>query len=611
MKYSDNQDLLKRETPSAFWNELSNVIKIYFHDEIIDSKENLELLYCTARPRLYDDTFIPSNLLSVSPQEILDYEVNNSEPFNLTKISDVFRTKPLIILSPIGRGKSTFVHYVFKIEFPKKLNINTFEPIFVDIRNGFFTNVNEFKETLTTHTFNFIKLKYKEFSPKNNDDLDSYKSLLFELYEDVLLEMCLPIGDFKTKQDEKLAVINEHKKNKVDYLKRIFNYIKKQYLRNIVLIIDNLDQCVKFYQEQVFIDANSFSSSIGANLILTLRDTSFNMSNSSTALSAYTPKYLNLSLPSIKELLKVRLEALRKEFSIEPNNEKVESDGKSSKLYNIDIIKAGNDIIDLFLDENNSLIDLISNISNYNLRLILEQLHIIFSSYHSFASTYGKDINMRYSELIPKAPKIILALMLGNNQYYNDTSNTHILNLFKGSSDDDMKYFFRLRLLQLIYNKDNGISYKTIKDIFMRIIHYSEDRLIRTLIKFYKKGLIIVSPVFDNDDELSKTNAFYNKFINITYSGKYHIENIIYNDTYIDEIKYITELKKEEFNNVFFKGFESAQRRRMASTLKFIGILNKYEDIEFKQYTTKQLSYFKKVTYKIRDQYSRRIPYAR
>ena len=269
----------------------------------------------------------------------------------------------------------------------------------------------------------------------------------------------------------------------------------------IILVIDNLDQHLRYYQERAFIDSFSVASELNCPIIIALRDTSFEHLAAGNVLSAYQPEYLNLSMPSIHDLIESRLKVLKDLWSLElskPEEKyKLLYEGEVREISRKDTLEAGIKILDFLNDASHTqtVVNILSRLSNYNLRELIRLLKLIFSSYHSFAPFSSRRSSQKvFDEIDITISKIYLALILGNSPYYKEPSDAPILNLFENLTNSNTNCFLRLRILQYLSQKGSGVSIDHILDFFKETFREEDEIIGNTLYNLLIKNLLTIQP---------------------------------------------------------------------------------------------------------------------
>lgn len=241
--------------------------------------------------------------------------------------------------------------------------------------------------------------------------------------------------------------------------------------------------------------------------------------------------------------------------------------------------------------ELNSLWEWLDNIGNHNFREILDILKGVIRSYHLTDEEFkkqkankvfiweGGDINIK---------RLKTAMINGYSAYYSQKmSNSYIVNLFdEGSSEFEYHFTFRLKILQCLFGKKVFIV-KDLIDEFEKIFHqtYTEN-LKNCLSLFAVKHLLAIENFNENRSALKtmigeSVNFDHPKIISsyayITPNGIFHLENLIYDDIYLDEMKYSTDLSGNYYKNIF-KESESITYGRKINTLRFIECIKKEEE---------------------------------
>lgn len=580
-----------RKSPSALWNVQAHAIR-HILDEIIDSEENLRKYYCEVRPRKYDETFVPSVLLDTPPIRILEDEDQHSRRFDfqgrIWNPAESDTVKPILILSSVGRGKTTFLHHTAKIQFPEILQIDSIKFMIIDARVGFASDVTLFHRTLNEKIGEQLEMeKGYYFLNVEKVGRKKYFKQLAAVFRKELLENNLPEALTPEYYERQIKVILQHKGDIENFNARRIHYLKTKKGHRVIIVVDNLDQLLKYYQERAFLDSLAVASKLKCPIIITLRDSSFGQQASNNALSAYHPEYLNLSLPSIPDLVKRRLEGLRAVWEAERSEPEekftLNYEGEQHEISKHGTLDGGIKVLDFLTgkEHGDALVNILIQLSNFNLRELLRLLKMIFSSYHSFAPAEARFAHIASDEIEIRLPKIYLALILGNNPYYkDDASDTRILNLFHDMTNGHANCFLRLRILQYLSEKQFGVKVGQLVTFFNDTFR-ADPEMIGEAVNTLVKKTLITAPSLMNEllEQFDYVKHSKDKLF-ITFCGQFHIKELIYNDRYLDEIKFSSMLPEEEFQKVFFRNFHVRVENRTESTIFFLNYLRELEKTE-------------------------------
>jgi hypothetical protein len=605
-----------RKSPSILWDVQAHAIRLVL-DEIIESKEDLERFYCKVRPRKYDETFVPSVLLNIPPIEILRVEDRLSTDIEfkqeIKKLIETDTGKPIIIiLSPVGRGKSTFLHYTAKIQFPSILKTDDIKFFIVDVRKGFPTDAKLFRTKLLERVNELLEVNYEFFDVEKSGS-QKYFECLCKVFKKELLENNFPPDYDKECSNKQIELICRIKEDIEKLHAKRFKFLRDEFGHYIILVIDNLDQHLRYYQERAFIDSFSLASELKCPVIFALRDTSFEHLAVSNALESYNKEYLNLSMPSIRDLIASRLKVLKDLWTIELSKQEQKYtlvyEGEVREVSRKDTLDAGIKILDFLTDpaHTQSVVNILSRLSNYNLRELIRLLKLIFSSYHSFAPFSSRRSSQKvFDEIDITISKIYLALILGNSPYYKEPSDAPILNLFENLTNSNTNCFLRLRILQYLSQKGSGVSIDHILDFFKETFREEDEIIGNTLYNLLIKNLLTIQPSICSSLDQFDYKKHSSAKVFITPSGKFHIDELIYNDRYLDEVKLSCSLPNEKFEKVFFENYHEMISTRMQSTLIFIDYLREMEEKEKEDNLRPDLyALFPKVTHKMYSKYKK------
>jgi hypothetical protein len=292
-----------------------------------------------------------------------------------------------------------------------------------------------------------------------------------------------------------------------------------------------------------------------------------------------------LSLPSLPELIKTRLivlsQFINNELLTPDETYKITHDGSEYTVKKNEILQSAKRILMFMTDERNidRLSELLSKISNFNIREFIKNLRIIFSSYHAFSST-PRDSDIISDELTVTYSKLIRALILGNQTYYIESSKAPILNLFDNKLSKNNNPYLRIRILQLLEVKAHGLGIGKLIEYLSSIFGEEEETVGKAIEALFLKGLIEIQPTIRRYDDKIDYKQLLNHFAYIEYCGKYHLNELLTNDTYLDEMKYAVDMPKHYYDKVFYNRFYYTQYNRMYSTLFFIDFLVDAENKE-------------------------------
>jgi len=413
----------------------------------------------------------------------------------------------MILLGGIGSGKTTFIHHFFKVTMGDRKDILWFY-------------------------VNFLR------STPKPEHIDEY------IYESILEYYNLYYIDIFRYEFEKLGLINL-KPIKEDIIKlfAILNYMG--YI--IALVLDNVDQHYYIsprYQEKVFEFAQYLTPELRTITILNLREESFFRATKSGVLDAYlVPKY-HISSPSFENLIRKRLNYAINLLDIDENNI---LDGLDKNLLDIDkkLVKMFFNIINYSIRRKRrvgkDILEFINDISGGDMRQALR----LFNDFMTSANTDIEEMLSIEANIPENAPAykhyqiplhhILKSMILSDNKYYG-SNRSYFMNIFQLNPEYTNSHFLNLHILTYLNKRINyyialDYGYVSINDILFEAEQggVNQNAIKDSIIKLAQHSLIM----YDNQDKEAFDTASY---VKITQTGKYYIEKLIYNFTYLDII---------------------------------------------------------------------------
>jgi hypothetical protein len=236
----------------------------------------------------------------------------------------------------------------------------------------------------------------------------------------------------------------------------------------------------------------------------------------------------------------------------------------------------------------------IQRMTNYNYRYALDVLNRSLRSFHLFDHNFERERHnpaRRFDSIKGgiHVKKMKTALINGLALFYSpDQSATPIVNLFDAG---DLKlagnHILRVKMLQYISLKEvfelNEISNKFV-NVFGR--EYAT-AIERSLFEMVLKGLIVIVnksgvPVFGDDFGGHGGIEGYEDIQILTGQiaacGRFHVDELLDDDIYLDEMKYATDFDAKRYERIFERVPEKHPVLRKHSTRRFIKEISKIEE---------------------------------
>jgi GTPase SAR1 family protein len=327
--------------------------------------------------------------------------------------------------------------------------------------------------------------------------------------------------EFRAREAEMLI---ERIKDKETHLKASFEHLSKARRKQIIIILDNIDQRPYDFQQSVFLIAQSLAETWIGTVYASIRPETFYRSKTSGVLSAYHAKAFTISPPRIDRVIQKRLS-----YAIQVL-ERGEIPGLEGIGANLPTIQSYLLALERSFRRNEELIEFVDNIANGNVRLALDLIRTFVGSGH-VDTTKITEIGGGY--IVP-LHEFLRAVIHGDQEYY-DPARSELINVFDISSTDGREHFLCLILLaqldrwgqaantsgyasrsQLIeFAQSFGFDLSQINYAFQRL---SNKKLIENDVK--------------SDDEIGATSLF----CRITSVGAFYFKRLIGMFAYVDPI---------------------------------------------------------------------------
>lgn len=344
--------------------------------------------------------------------------------------------RPIILLGDVGVGKSMFLRHLFRIEASEILDKTIV--FYVDFlkHSGLIDDVRKhivgvIAETLRDRAG--VELGDNEFVRSiYNPEINAFKRGIYgSLAED-------DPAEFRRKEIE---MLEKHFSDEYEHSRRALDFLQGSRGLNFVLALDNVDQHLPLFQEQIFVAGQSLAETWPVAVFMSLRPDTFHASRRSGALAAYQPRVFTVSPPRVDHVIVKRLAFARKqlvEFGRLPGFPEGLTLDSSSLLVYIDVLLRA-------FETNEELIRLVDNLSSGNTRRALDFISTFVGSGYVQTSRI-LDAHDRGDQHVIPMHEFIRAILHGDHQYY-DPSTSSVPNVFDLSRADLKEHFLSCLLL--------------------------------------------------------------------------------------------------------------------------------------------------------------------
>lgn len=479
--------------------------------------------------------------------------------------------RPIIILGDVGVGKTIFLRNLIKVEAKEAIrnaiviyvNFGD-EPTFVEDLNQFVLKscVKQLREIfgIDIYEANFVKGVYYE-------ELKQFSRGIFGW-----LKEKLPIK-FKERETEFLS---EKIKDLSSHLSSCMWHISKGQKRQIVFILDNVDQRPLEFQDQVFLISESLAKSWPGTVFVSLRPDTFNRSRLEGPLAAYHPKVFTVSPPRVESVVVRRikyaikmLEELKYEGGF-PTSEKLSADDMHGFLS----------VLATSFEKNDELKICVDNLSGGNVRQALTMLTKFIGSGHVNTTKIIDAIKISGAYLVA-IHEFLRAVIFGDHEFFDPKSDTPVANLFDISSYDGREHFLLPILLAHIDRLGStgfNQGFVEVRDIYsyLQNLGFKPSQIRFAIMRGKIKGLLETSP---RETPLEDATHF-----RITTIGAYSYIRLIEMFSYLDAMLVDTPIVDNTIQKLF-------AARKIEDRLNQVEIFCEYLTQQWDQWHKGRLTY--------------------
>jgi hypothetical protein len=400
--------------------------------------------------------------------------------------------RPIILIGDVGVGKSMFIKHLLYVGAKKELE-NTIV-IYLDF-GAKPTFAKELDKYIINEISNQLLEKYNiDIYEKNfiygvyNLEIERFNKSIYSQYKE---------SDPIKYKDKEIEHIDNLSKDPENHLKACLKHIVKGRKKQVVIFLDNVDQRTYEFQDKVFLISQSLAEEWPVVAFITLRPDTFAKSKSAGTLAAYQPRIFTIDPPRVDRVVRKRLDyALNKlkDFGNLSNLlGNVQVDSNTLEKYIEMLIQT--------FEKSGEIIEFIDNLSNGNLRKVIEYIGIFVGSAHVDSRKILKIINDTGEYRLP-LHEFLRALIFKDNEYYNPEDSVFI-NIYEISNDNVKGHFIILFILAIVEKngkKNLNEGFIETKEIYkiLQEIGYNEKEIEISLFRCIKNSLL-AAPNYEED----------------------------------------------------------------------------------------------------------------
>jgi hypothetical protein len=470
---------------SVFSHIEQEIVTAFSEDLIADNPELLERAYVTTADRTrFDDRikmylFKRDQVINTRPMRPVGRGEMPEISSRIRSIKVTARPIAILTLGLVGSGKTTFLSYIRQVSAKEFFTETKAKPsahwVYVDFRN--FSPETSARKFIVSRIFDYIA---------HSDFLSDFDRCLRHAYSTDITNLkkgplALLSSDEQTNRLTADMILKEYQEQE-PYALKIMSYASKN--APIFIVIDNVDQIESTdAQAAIFLEALTIARSVGANLILGMRDSTYLRNKTSAIFDAFDFDRIYIDPPDVQSVLSKRFviaEQLLKDKTFEFVNE------GGAKIT----VKNAQTLVEMFSfgvlgTEVGRLIEVAAT---GDIRLAL-QMTRQFLQYGYTSTAKGISVYQRTGRFRLPPHEALRAIMLGNQSIYSDEYSP-IGNPFDAKLAKSDAQLLRLFILNALVNSasEKTFSGMDVSDIITNLekIGFSErntERVCRDLIQ--------------------------------------------------------------------------------------------------------------------------------
>jgi hypothetical protein len=345
--------------------------------------------------------------------------------------------QPIVLLGDVGVGKTMFLRRLLRVDARELADDAVM--LYVDLgRSAVLQDIPSY----TTAAFKQQLYERYDIDIDASDFLrGTYHTEVRRFAKGVDMELAkLDPPEFKRREIDHLKELASQTE---DHLRRSLEHLVKLRRKQVIVVLDNIDQRSIEDQEEVFLIAETIATRWPCTTFVTLRPETFNASRVSGALSGYQPRAFTIEPPRVERVVIQRLKFGDDHYR--------EHDALPSWLgwtAESDAVRRYLEILLKSFRRNEHLQEALINLSGGNVRRALELLTTFVDSPHADPNQ-TLERNAGNEDYIIPHHLFLRAVLLGNTVYY-DPESSRIPNLFDLSTIDSREHFLLPCLLGVL-----------------------------------------------------------------------------------------------------------------------------------------------------------------
>lgn len=429
--------------------------------------------------RVGEDGITPSSLETAAT-----VDSSGNLAINDPMLSSTAGSRPIVVIGDVGVGKTSFFENLFEnLEITEKNST-----YFIHVNLGSKANLSsDIKTHVLAEIPEVLKIKYgvdieaAEFANAiyHRDLADFDKSVKGSLKN----------IDSDAYQRERVAFLVNKVNQRDRHLHTSLGHLVHGRKKKVILVLDNADQRTFAVQQETFLIAQELAASRNMIVFVALRPSTFYLSKTTGALSAYQNKILTISPPPADEVIQKRLI-----FAARVAEGKVGPAALSGIRLNLGSVVLFLNATLRSIRTNESIRLFLSNITGGNTRAVIELITGFFGSPNVDSKKIVRIEESSHNYKIP-LHEFTKHALLGEYAYFNSQSSLVACNIFDISTADPREHFLASLIIAYLSSNSGVVDndgFMSGQELMNEMTQhgYVEDQIQHALRRLAKKRLI-------------------------------------------------------------------------------------------------------------------------
>lgn len=480
-------------------------------------------------------------------------------------------SRPIVVIGDVGVGKTSF----FENLYESLNNTEKSNTYFIHINLGSKANLSK---DIKSYVLSEIPTVLKE---RYGVDIDS-ADFANAIYHKEILDFDKSVKgawkniDENAYQRERIAFLSEKIDKRDRHLQAALGHLAHGRNKQIILVLDNADQRSFEVQQETFLIAQELAASRNLLIFVALRPSTFYLSKTTGALSAYQNKILTIAPPPADEVVQKRLI-----FAARVAEGKVEPAALSGIRLNLGSVVSFLNATLRSIRTSEPIRQFLSNITGGNTRAVIELITSFFGSPNVDSQKIVRIEDEGGAYKIP-LHEFTKHALLGEYAYFNSQSSLVACNIFDVSTADPREHF--LASLIVAYLGSNAVvldndGFVNGREIIVEMVRHGflEDQVRHSIRRLARKRLIETPHAHYREIQVDDQERPEQYHYRATSIGIYHIRFWTGSFSFLDAVSTDTPI------------FEPETRDQIAKLAASFAITDRYQKATcFKKYLENQ-----------------------